>query len=233
MKNFPEIPMQTREKLDYDDNHLREVSGLAPAPWCPEVFAHGHGGVMYEKSEHWEKELRAGFVVVAVDQPEMDWDWFERYESLHLYPGMWIYGKKGVPPWLMMQQAMGHITRYRADGHTGTLWDKLVAQQTCTRTLDWKKFISVQTGREWERRIFGRRYLLCGQPYWSAATVHMAGGELELRYMEQLAGPGQETVTQLTVEHGLISISHPWYWPQAVLQRLYHEHIKGFYDIEV
>lgn len=72
MKTFPEIPMQTREKLDYEDNHLRGCSGLAPAPWCPEVFAQGHGGVMYEKSEHWEKELQAGFVVVAVDQPQMD-----------------------------------------------------------------------------------------------------------------------------------------------------------------
>ena len=233
MKTFPEISMQTRGMLPYDDKHLRELSLLTPAPWRPHSFLQGRGGVMYEKSEHWEKELQAGFVVVAVDQPEMDWDWFERYESLHLYPGMWIYAQKGMPPWLLMQQAVGHITRYRADGHGGTLWDKLVAQQTRTWTLDWKKFISVQTGREWERRIFGRRYLLCGQPYWSAATVHMAGTELELRYMEQLAGPGQETVTQLTVEHGLISISHPWYWPQEVLQRMYHEHIKGFYDIEV
>ena len=233
MKKFPEIPMTTRGMLPYDDKHLRELSLLTPAPWRPHAFLHQRGGVMYEKSEHWEKELQAGFVVVAVDQEKMDWDWHERYEALYMVPSLRVYGPKGMPPWLLMQQAVGHITRYRAPAATGTLWDKLVAQPHSATTLEWAKFISVQTGKTWNEKIYGRRYLMCGQPYWSAATVHMAGTELELRYMEQLAGPGQTQVTQLTVEHGLISISHPWYWPQAVLQRMYHEHIKGFYDIEV
>lgn len=220
--------MSTRGALPYDDAHLRELSLLAPAPWRPHAFLHHRGGVMYEKTDHWEKELQAGFIVVAVDQPKMDWDWHERYEALCLSPALWVYGPKGVPPWLLAQQAVGHIACYRAPSQT--LWDRLVAQG---KTLEWGKLVSVHTGKVWNEKIFGRRYLTCGQPYWSAATVHMAGSELELRYMEQLAGPGQQTVTELTVEHGLISISHPWYWPQAVLQRLYHEHIKGFYDIEV
>lgn len=227
MKKYPDRPMSTRGALPYDGQHLREVSLLTPAPWRPHAFLHQRGGVMYEKSEYWEKELQAGFIVVAVDQQEMDWDWHERYEALYMVPSLRVYGPKGMPPWLLMQQAVGHI------GQTQTLWDRLVARPHSATTLEWAKFISVQTGKTWNEKIYGRRYLMCGQPYWSAATVHMAGSELELRYMEQLAGPGQQTVTELTVEHGLISISHPWYWPQEVLQRLYHEHIKGFYDIEV
>ncbi|WP_298592147.1 hypothetical protein [uncultured Rothia sp.] len=198
MKKFPEIPMTTRGALPYDDRHLRGLSLLTPAPWRPHAFLHHRGGVMYEKSEHWEKELQAGFVVVAVDQQEMDWDWHERYESLFMVPSLRVYGPKGMPPWLLAQQAVGHITHYRAPSSSGTRWEQLAAQQSRTPTLDWKKFISVQTGREWERRIFGCRYLLCGQPYWSAATVHMAGSELELRYMEQLAGPGQNTASSVS-----------------------------------